>query len=205
MSVLGPSAVFAVELRGVLADLSLDLPDGSLERLCAHYELLIRWNRRMNLTRVTEPRDAARRHYGESLLLARLMGSPDSVLDLGSGPGFPGLPIAALHIDAAVTLVESSERKAAFLREAARDWGNVGVLCDRAENLREDAEWAVSRAVRLTPDLLSGLQGRVKRLGVLCGRDSTSELAAVEGWTWEGPVELPWGERRIALLGHCST
>ena len=106
----------------------------ALER---HYELMVRWNARLNLTRITDEADAARRHYAESLFLAWCL-PPGSlrIVDIGSGPGFPGFPIAVARPEVQVTLVESVSKKAMFLKEASRGEANVQVIAGRAESLR---------------------------------------------------------------------
>src|SRR5579864_6396854 len=128
-------------------------PYGSLtarqiELLEAHYKLLARWNSRLNLTRVDSEEQAVRLHYCESLFLGfRLPDGPLRIVDVGSGAGFPGIPIAILRPECTVTLVESHQRKAVFLREASRNLKNVRVVSKRAEDLHETFDWIVSRAV----------------------------------------------------------
>lgn len=120
-----------------------------MRSLEAHYELLLRWNRVVNLTTVTEAEAAARKHYAESLFLGSCCPQPPATaVDIGSGAGFPGVPLAALWPDSEVTLVESDTRKAAFLRECRDLLPNVRVECIRAEHLRGRFDVVVSRAVR---------------------------------------------------------
>ena len=94
-----------------------------------HYQLLARWNKRLNLTRITELEEAVRFHYCESLFVGRFLPpGPLKVADLGSGAGFPGIPLAVIRPDVEFVLIESDLRKAVFLREAARNLKNVKVL-----------------------------------------------------------------------------
>src|SRR4029079_17083947 len=80
-----------------------------------HYSLLLRWNQKMNLTRITSLQDAVRYHYCESLYLAtRLPQGPLRIVDIGSGAGFPGIPVAIYRPDCSVDLVDSHQRKAIF-------------------------------------------------------------------------------------------
>src|SRR5436190_19106424 len=119
-----------------------------LDQLESHYELLLRWNAKLNLTRIDSVEEAARLHYCESLFLGRnLPAGPLWIVDIGSGAGFPGIPIAILRPDCSVTLVESHKRKGVFLSEAVRNLTNVKVITDRAENLKDKFDWLVSRAV----------------------------------------------------------
>ena len=93
-----------------------------------HHELLERWNQRLNLTRI----DSVERNYGESLFLGKhLPEGPLRICDIGSGAGFPGFPVAVLRPDCEVTLIESHQRKAVFLKEAARGIANIRVLAKR--------------------------------------------------------------------------
>jgi 16S rRNA (guanine527-N7)-methyltransferase len=114
----------------------------------AHYELMLRWNAKLNLTRITDREEAWERHYKESIFLAhKLPPGPLKIADVGSGAGFPGIPIAVLRPECTVTLIESHQRKAVFLREATRGLPNVRVLAMRAEAVTETFDWIVSRAV----------------------------------------------------------
>jgi len=98
-----------------------------LPQLSIYLDLLLRWNERTNLTAIREPEEIVRRHFGESLFaglhLAPGLTYPASLLDFGSGAGFPGLPIQLLLPELRVTLAESQGKKASFLREAVRTLG----------------------------------------------------------------------------------
>jgi 16S rRNA (guanine527-N7)-methyltransferase len=106
-------------------------------QMSEYLDLLLRWNARTNLTAIRQPEEIVRRHFGESLFAAAHLGEPlpGTLLDLGSGAGFPGLPIALAHPEIAVTLAESQNKKSTFLREAVRTLGltNVEVWAARAE------------------------------------------------------------------------
>ncbi len=108
-----------------------------LVALLAYLDLLLRWNARTNLTAIREPAEIVRRHFGESLLLARLCPEQaTTVLDLGSGAGFPGLPMQLAWPELNLTLAESQGKKAAFLREVVRALHlPTEVWANRAEDL----------------------------------------------------------------------
>ena len=109
---------------------------------------MLRWNAKLNLTRITGRAEAWERNYQESIYLARqLPPGPLRIADVGSGAGFPGIPIAIVRPECSVTLIVSHQRKAVFLREASRDLANVRVLAKRAEAVTETFDWIVSRAV----------------------------------------------------------
>jgi 16S rRNA (guanine527-N7)-methyltransferase len=100
---------------------------GLYSQLSNYLDLLVKWNARTNLTAIREPEEMVRRHFGESLFAAVHLGARlpagASVLDFGSGAGFPGLPIQLLHPEFRVTLAESQGKKSSFLREAVRTLG----------------------------------------------------------------------------------
>lgn len=106
---------------GTLLAPYLEPPAELLPQLSAYLDLLLDWNARTNLTAIRTPEDIVRRHFGESLFTARhLPLNTHTLLDFGSGAGFPGLPIALLLPHLHVTLAESQGKKSTFLREAIR-------------------------------------------------------------------------------------
>lgn len=167
-------------------------PYGSLtveqiDALEAHYGLLTQWNARLNLTRIESVEDAVRLHYCESLFVGtKLPRGELRIVDVGSGAGFPGIPIAILRPECTVTLVESHQRKGVFLREASRNLQNVLVVTDRAENLETKYDWLVSRAV--SPDDVLKLK-LANNLALLVGGDE------VPGF--ERRESMPWGHGRF--------
>ena len=170
-------------------------PYGSLtveqiDALEAHYNLLTQWNARLNLTRIESVENAVRLHYCESLFVGtKLPAGPLRVVDVGSGAGFPGIPIAILRPECAVTLVESHQRKGVFLREASRNLKNVSVVTDRAEDLKPDFNWLVSRAV-LPRDLLN--LKLANNLALLVGSEE------IPGGDRREPI--PWGTGRYLVF-----
>src|ERR1035437_3234294 len=111
--------MFADLLRQRLAGV-VELSPGQVEALEAHYQLLLRWNRTLNLTSIKRMEEVVERHYCESLFLGtHLPQGGLRIADVGAGAGFPGFPVAVLRPDCSVTLIESHQRKAVFLREAS--------------------------------------------------------------------------------------
>jgi len=159
---------------------------GQIDALEAHYKLLTQWNTRLNLTRIESVEDAVHMHYCESLLVAtKLPAGPLRIVDVGSGAGFPGIPIAILRPECEVTLVESHQRKGVFLREASRNLKNVKVVTDRAENLKAEFDWLVSRAV--SPKGLLKLK-LANNLALLVGSEEVPGFDQRE--------QIPWGTDR---------
>ena len=170
-----------------------------MQALEAHYRLLERWNRSLNLTTIERLEDVVLRHYAESLFVGRFLEpSPQRIVDIGSGAGFPGFPLAILRPDCTVTLVESHQRKAVFLKEASRRVANIRVVAKRAEEVRESFDWAVSRAVSYTAlrEIMPRMAPSAAFLGGLeLGRDTLR-------YVWQGPIPVPWGERRFLWVGQ---
>lgn len=120
------------------------LPPALYAQLSTYLDLLVKWNARTNLTAIREPEEMVRRHFGESLFagvqLAERVTGEATVLDFGSGAGFPGLPIQLLRPELKVTLAESQGKKASFLREAVRTLGlNTEVWAGRVEAMPQMA------------------------------------------------------------------
>ncbi len=176
-----------------------DLTDGQIAVLESHYQLLLRWNSRLNLTTVTGIEQAVDRHYCESLFVARhLPPGPLRIADIGSGAGFPGIPVAVLRPDCSISLIESHKRKAVFLREATRDLPNIQILAARAEAIAGHFEWAISRAVSYD-DLRKPLRRIAPNAALLTGADLPP---ADLGFIWEAGIALPGARGRFLRLGH---
>jgi 16S rRNA (guanine(527)-N(7))-methyltransferase RsmG len=169
------------------------------EQLKRHYELLLHWNRKLNLISSRSEKEILERHYYESLFLGRhLPPGGFTIADIGSGAGFPGYVVAIQRPDCQVSLIESHQRKAVFLREAARDLPNIRVLARRAEDLTERFDWVVSRAVRYE-DIREIMQRLAPRAALLTGGVAPSDLP---GFDWQDPITLPWGEHRLLYVSR---
>jgi 16S rRNA (guanine527-N7)-methyltransferase len=108
------------ELLHPYLSVQCDVPPSLYDQLVKYLELLLKWNSRINLTAIREPEEIVRRHFGESLFAAQHLGECTTLLDFGSGAGFPGLPIQLFRPTLQITLAESQNKKASFLREAVR-------------------------------------------------------------------------------------
>lgn len=187
-------AILQDKLSGILS-----LEPSMREQLWGHYELLRSWNARLNLTSVVELEKAAVRHYAESLFLASLVPpTARRVADVGSGAGFPGFPVAVARPNAEIFLIESDQRKAAFLREASDLSRNVRVRCLRAQSLKDQMDAVVGRAVRPT-EILDTAKRLAAWFGILLSRKDADALAG--GYSAE-VKPLPWDEQSAALVGY---
>jgi 16S rRNA (guanine527-N7)-methyltransferase len=171
-------------------------------RLYAHYQLLARWNRVVNLSSIRDMATAVVRHYCESLFLAaHLPREAVSVVDVGSGAGFPGIPLAIVRPDCKLALVESHQRKAVFLKEATRGFANVSVIAGRAEQVKGEFDWLVSRAVAWA-ELLLLVPRLASRVALLVGVGDALKLLKEKQLEWNDPVPLPWGQQRSLVIGR---
>jgi len=173
--------------QGVL-QLGFTLPAGAQQRLLEYLALLQKWNRVYNLTAVREAPRMVSQHLLDSLAVAPHVGAA-TLLDVGSGAGLPGIPLALALPDSRVTLLESSHKKAAFLKQAAMELKlrNVEVVCERVEAWQPPADFEVviSRAFSDLAEFVS-LAGRHAAAG---GR-----LVAMKGvHPYEEIEQLPQG------------
>lgn len=176
-----------------------------------YVKLIIKWNARINLTAVRNPEYIVTRHFGESYFVARpalAAGEAAMVADLGSGAGFPGLPLALLASQAQVTLIESNNKKAAFLNEVIRALGisNARVFNGRGEDYPDKADVVTMRAVEKFASAVAVASRTVKcggRLALMIGKGQVDEAKKVnQSLIWSEPLDIPGGHSRILLLGR---
>lgn len=192
---------FQSKLFNAIAEVASVTPE-MLEVLERHYRVLQKWNARLNLTAIRSEDDAVIRHYGESLFLQRLIEplQASTVVDVGSGAGFPGFPLAVALPSSSFTLVESHQRKSVFLRETAALVTNVRVHAGRFEDLSESFDLAVCRAVAWA-DIRQIMRNKAKSVALLVSEDDSDEILRDNLFIWSEPVRMPWGNRRVVLLG----
>jgi len=183
------------------------------QKFAAYLALLQKWNARTNLTSIRDEEGILSRHFLESIICARsLPENISSLLDFGSGAGFPGIPIALIRKDLSVTLAESQHKKAAFLREAARVLGlEVAVHSGRAESLTNQFDCITLRAVDNMPQAVAAavrLLAPQGWLAILTTQEDTPELQNSaensSNFSWKLPVPLARDTSRILLLGQTS-
>ncbi len=202
MARLMPDQEVERSLRAALSTVGLVPDQDQFAKLLSHFERLEHWNRRISLTSIRNRNEIATSHFGESLFLARAIpGEQGTLMDVGSGAGFPGVPIAVMKPHFHVTLVESVAKKATFLKEVTRDYGNVRVLQARVESIDSQFDWATMRAVAPAP-LLRYLSERIKSLALLIGEKDATVLTDSTLFEWKSVQPLPWGDRRVLLVGR---
>jgi 16S rRNA (guanine527-N7)-methyltransferase len=180
---------------------------GESARFADYLSLLLRWNARVNLTAVRDEEGILKRHFVESIVCARaLPAGIATLLDFGSGAGFPGLPIALCRPEIAVTLAESQGKKAAFLSEAIRVLGvGARVHSGRAETLGAQFDCVTLRAVDKMELAVRASSRLVRPGGWLALMITLAEMnrlkdAAGQEFSWLQSVPLPGGEDRILAL-----
>jgi 16S rRNA (guanine527-N7)-methyltransferase len=186
--------VFADALRKQLSFLEIELSNRQICQLEQHFNLLNLWNKVINLTSIEGIDETVEMHYCESIFLGRCLPQEAlKIVDVGSGAGFPGIPIGILRPECQVTLLESNRRKSVFLREATRELKNASVIAKRAQEVYERFDWAISRAVtyREIEDSLGRLAPNV---ALLAGEDCPDDH-----FTWN-KIKLPWGRHRFVWL-----
>jgi 16S rRNA (guanine527-N7)-methyltransferase len=183
----------------------LTLSDEQIGQLYRHYQQLERWNDKVNLTSLEPGEELVVRHYCESLFLGVHLPIERGgrIADIGSGAGFPGVPVAVFRPDSRVVLMDSVQRKAVFLREATRHLSNIEVLAKRAEAVDGQFDWIVSRAVN-PKDVLRNLPRIARRIGLLLGESGVREAESVPGIAWSEPIQLPWGDRKFLIMGSST-
>jgi 16S rRNA (guanine527-N7)-methyltransferase len=197
-------------LNGLLKEAGEQPLDAALTaRFHDYISLFVRWNARLNLTAIRDEEGILSRHFVESIACARAL--PEGIvtlLDFGSGAGFPGVPIALCRPEIAVTLAESQGKKAAFLSEAVRVLGiATKVHSGRAEALRVCFDCVTLRAVDKM-DLAVQKAARLVRSGGWMALMTTAndlerlkEAAGAE-FSWAEPVRRSGGGDRLITLGQ---
>ncbi len=187
-----------------------ELTEQQLASMLVYLSLLLKWNSRINLTAVLSAEEIVRRHFGESFFAAQTLVARDyagTVIDLGSGSGFPGIPMAMYARNAQVTLMESNSKKAVFLNEVVRtlDLHNVRVFNRRAEDYSERAELVVMRAVEKfesSVPLAAGLVSQDGRLAMMIGKAQVDRVKdMLSSWRWLEPIVIPESQSRVLLVG----
>jgi 16S rRNA (guanine527-N7)-methyltransferase len=122
------------------AAFDIELNTSQTRQFAIHATELVRWNRKINITAITEPSEVAVKHFLDSLLAARFIPTHATLLDIGSGGGFPGIPLKVLLPALSVTLIDASRKKISFLKHVIRTLGidNIEALHIRAEDLSKD-------------------------------------------------------------------
>jgi 16S rRNA (guanine527-N7)-methyltransferase len=179
------------------------------DQIGAYIALLLDWNRKISLTAITDPVEIVKFHFGESLFAASAVDILNGRLaDVGSGAGFPGIPLAMAIPGVQATLIEANAKKAAFLSEVARrlQLSNVAVVRNRMEDVTQIGtfDFVCARALGKHASLMRWSLGRLTQKGKLVlflGGSDAQQVSNTVGWNWELPIRIPGTSRRYILSG----
>ncbi|HWX54619.1 MAG TPA: 16S rRNA (guanine(527)-N(7))-methyltransferase RsmG [Verrucomicrobiae bacterium] len=187
------------------------LSSAQLQQVSLHLDLLLKWNAKINLTAVRRPEEIVTRHFGESFFAARTLLDSEAtklVVDVGSGAGFPGIPLAVFAPATPTVLIESHGKKGVFLNQVIVGLGlrNASVFRGRAESYKsESADLVTMRAVEKSDSSLGLAISLVKpggRVGLMIGQAQINDVKKLAtGVDWGTPVPIPEGHSRVLLAG----
>jgi 16S rRNA (guanine527-N7)-methyltransferase len=198
-------------IAGMLQPYVADAPSGAdwpriHAQLATYLDLILKWNARTNLTAIREPEEIVRRHFGESLFVGAHLGTCTTLLDFGSGAGFPGIPIQLLRPEIAVTLAESQGKKAAFLREAIRTLAlPTEVWAARVESMPPARQFdtVVLRAVDDMDAAVAEAAARASRqVLILTTARQPANPALATHFRLVEPIPLPESKEGVLLIAH---
>lgn len=206
----GSSNLVSARLNALLRKAGLsELGAADAAKFQAYYSLLIRWNERVNLTGIRTELEILERHFVESIACARAIPAEvETLLDFGSGAGFPGLPIAICRPEIAVSLVESQIKKASFLLEAVRTLAiSVKVFAQRAEVITNHFDCVTMRAVDRMPQAVEMAVRMISpggRLALMTTKSELPKLQAAAGvaYSWAKSIAMPNSEDRVLAIGR---
>jgi 16S rRNA (guanine527-N7)-methyltransferase len=182
-----------------------------LNAISAYIELLLKWNRALSLTTVTNPAEIAGRHFGESIFVSKLLPVENCrLVDIGTGAGFPGLALKIAVPSIELKLIESNKKKCVFLAEVVRslELSSVEILSKRFEEIRPEeleANVITSRAVGGHKELLKWAENALAPRGHVAlwvGAEDSTRISAIRDWTWQPAARIPESQRRFVLVGR---
>jgi 16S rRNA (guanine527-N7)-methyltransferase len=197
-------------VRRATSEFQITVSDAQISQIQRYTGMLLAWNEKVNLTAIRDPLEILYRHFCESMYAAEAVPLAEGRLaDVGSGGGFPGLPLKILRPDLQVFLVESNVKKATFLAEVVRELElvNISVLVSRYEELSEELaplDVVCSRAVGEFGAFLKWAGSERIAAGQVVlwigGRD-LDEVRQNSGWEWREPIAVPRSLQRLLLVG----
>src|SRR5260370_27355654 len=196
--------------RAVSPFLTKPLADPQLVRISKYVALLKRWNQTIPLTSIEDDSEILTRHFGESIFAASLLAiGRGRLADVGSGPGFPGLPLKIAFPDLQVRLIEPNIRTCAFLREVQANLGLSGVEIVRTRyedfpSAQASVDFISSRALGGYKRLLLWSRTVLRpeeKVILWMGVEDSNLLSKANECIWELPVNIPESRRRAVLIG----
>lgn len=210
MNPAAPNSISAKQIRDVLETFELAASDRICEQIRAYIELLLRWNKRISLTSIESPEEIVRSHFAESLLGIKTLGEMRGRLaDVGTGAGFPGIPLRLYLEELQLTLIEPNAKKCVFLAEAIRtlELPGVEIIQRRYEDVRKQEpgfDFVTARALGQFTEFLEWAGTVLESQGhvmVWTGPDGEGELKRAKLWKWETSYVIPRSKHRLIVVG----
>jgi len=205
-----PAAPSADTIRRALGEFQIAVNDLQVLQIQQYTNILLAWNEKINLTAIRDPLEILSRHFCECMYAASTVPVEHGRLaDVGSGGGFPGLPLKIIRPELQVMLIESNIKKATFLAEVIRDLGlaDARVSVGRYEELGEEIaplDFVCSRALgEFAPFLTWAHSEKVgaKQVILWIGARDLPEIQRIHTWEWREPIPVPHSLRRLLLVG----
>ena len=181
---------FNKKMKESLKELNIEISEKQLNQFYNYMNILIEWNKVMNLTNITEPEEIIQKHFVDSLTVLKSIKENDSIIDVGTGAGFPGIPIKIAFPETRITLLDSLNKRIKFLEEVINklELKNIETIHGRAEEVahnkkyREKYDIAIARAVAPLNVLSEYLLPFVKIGGyAICMKGTKGKEEAEEG------------------------
>jgi 16S rRNA (guanine527-N7)-methyltransferase len=210
MTTAAPPTLSAETIRRALGEFQLAVNDQQVLQIQQYIKILLQWNEKINLTAIRDPLEILNRHFCESMYAAVAVPVENGRLaDVGSGAGFPGIPLKIIRPDLQVFLIESNIKKATFLAEVIRELGltDARVMVSRYEELGEEVaplDFACSRALGEFSAFLEWARSdriAAKQVILWIGARDLAEIQKVRTWEWREPIPVPNSLRRLLLVG----
>jgi len=198
------------EVAAALHPYGVTLAESHLSDISHYVQTLLKWNKMINLTALEDPAEIVAKHFGESIFAASVIPEISGRLaDVGTGAGFPGLPLKIAFPGINLLLIEPNNKKCAFLTEITQELGLVGVEIYRARyeetvQLGQKLDYVCSRALGNYRHLLRWAKTTLKLDGKVVlwvGTDDSTLIGQTKGWIWRVPTPIPNSLRRVILVG----
>ena len=209
-----PVPLSAETIRSALGEFQVLLSDSQVLQIQQYIDILLAWNEKINLTAIRDPLEILNRHFCECMYAAAAVPVKDGRLaDVGSGGGFPGLPLKIIRPELQVVLIESNVKKATFLAEVIRGLGlaDTRVIVSRYEELGEEIaplDFVCSRALGGVGPFLEWAHSEkvaAQQVVLWIGARDLPEIQKIRTWEWRQSIPVPHSLSRILLVGMKGT
>jgi 16S rRNA (guanine527-N7)-methyltransferase len=210
MSIQDSAILSEPTIRRAFREFNLEVSSEQVLIIQQYMKILLAWNEKLNLTAIRDPLEVLYRHFFESMYAGSSVPVEKGRLaDVGSGAGFPGLPLKILRPNLQVFLIEANIKKATFMAEVIRELGltDARVLVSRYQELSEEVaplDFVCSRALGEFGPFLEwagSKQVSAKRVILWTGARDLEEIQRIKNWEWREPIQVPHSLRRLLLVG----